>query len=356
MDHSNSTHAIVHFPSDDTVEIVPTSWINDQATHCQFPPAGEKGVKKIKKRSGAPLSHWAVYEVTVLKYFDSYEAAAETLPRAITGNKLSDSEVQSGTRSKMWSSTLSAILPVPPTNNPPEIISALGQDNETEGTTYFTSPGYGGDLILVSPEGQAHGITPSTTNSIPGNNNEIMREILVQLHQIKVTQNEHGRRLNNILNLLNTRGNGPPEIEDPLFTFPAQYFPLQTLTTLDSLEQMLKDVAPRRELKNVLLKCGGDNLEECLELMARYLCSDELLSRHSYQGRSGKKSFLSYPQLNQAIFESLSTKPCAMPVTRKSIDEAFPKILKRAADRYGKKMKAAPSSTPSQPENTTVGQ
>ncbi|OXA50343.1 hypothetical protein Fcan01_15298 [Folsomia candida] len=241
MDQSNSTHAIVHFPSDDTVEIVPTSWLNYQATHCQFPPTGEKGVKKIKKRSGAPLNHWAVYEAAVLKYFG----------KVLRGNS-------SGETSK------------------------------------------GDNLQQVKNYERNFGST--------------------------VTQNEHGRRLNNILNLLNTRGNDLPEIEDLLFSFPEQFFPLRTLATLDSLN-------------NVFLGCGGDNLEECLELMARYLCSDELLSRPSYQGR-----------------KSLSTKACAMPFTRKSIDEAFPKILKRAADRYMKKMKAAPSFTPSQPENTTVGQ
>ncbi|XP_035711619.1 uncharacterized protein LOC118436996 [Folsomia candida] len=118
---------------------------------------------------------------------------------------------------------------------------------------------------------------------------------------------------------------------------------------------MLKGLAPRRELNNVLLGSGGDNLEECLELMARYLCSDELLSRPSYQGRSGKKSFLIYPQLNQAIFESLSTKlvPCLL--QENLLMKPYQKFLKRAADRYMKKMKASPSFTPLNPENT-VGQ
>ncbi|OXA48766.1 hypothetical protein Fcan01_16632 [Folsomia candida] len=361
IDQSNSTHAIVHFPSDDTVEIVPTSWLNDQATHCQFPPTGEKGVKKIKKRSGAPLNHWAVYEAAVLKYFESYETtAAEKLPRAITGNKFSDSEIHSGTRTKISSSTLPAILLVPPTTNPPEIISALGQDNDNEGTTYFILPGYDGNLILVSPEGQTQGITPSTTNSIPGSNNSIKYCTAKNLNfmidnQDFYAQNQHGRQLNNILNLLNTRGNDLPEIEDLLFSFPGQFFPLRTLASLDSLEQMLKGLAPRRELNNVLLGSGGDNLEECLELMARYLCSDELLSRPSYQGRSGKKSFLIYPQLNQAIFESLSTKlvPCLL--QENLLMKPYQKFLKRAADRYMKKMKASPSFTPLNPENT-VGQ
>ncbi|OXA47611.1 hypothetical protein Fcan01_17870 [Folsomia candida] len=257
MDQSNSTHAIVHFPSDDTVEIVPTSWLNYQATHCQFPPTGEKGVKKIKKRSGAPLNHWAVYEAAVLKYFG----------KVLRGN--SSGETSKG-------------------------------DNWQQVKNYERNFG-------------------ST-----------------------VTPNEHGRRLNNILNLLNTRGNDLPEIEDLLFSFPEQFFPLRTLATQDSLN-------------NVFLGCGGDNLEECLELMARYLCSDELLSRPSYQGRIFMFMYVRNLNRDNCVFQKVYQLKL-VPFTRKSIDEAFPKILKRAADRYMKKMKAAPSFTPSQPENTTVGQ
>lgn len=198
MDQSNSTHAIVHFPSDNTVEIVPINWINDQATHCQFPPSGEKGVKKIKKKGGVPLPHWATYEITILKYFGkwaenasfliyisriliiisfinikyvsaSYNAAAEQLPKAITGNKLSDSEIQTGTRSKMSSTTFSSTLPVPPqvTTHRTEIVSSLESGNENGETTFVLPPEFGGSLILVSPEGQeyAQNIANTETNN-----------------------------------------------------------------------------------------------------------------------------------------------------------------------------------------------
>lgn len=40
-----STHAIVHFPDDNIVEIVATNWFNDARTLYQYPEKGEKGVK-----------------------------------------------------------------------------------------------------------------------------------------------------------------------------------------------------------------------------------------------------------------------------------------------------------------------
>ncbi|XP_035712426.1 uncharacterized protein LOC118437501 [Folsomia candida] len=250
MDQSNSTHAIVHFPSDNTVEIVPINWINDQATHCQFPPSGEKGVKKIKKKGGVPLPHWATYEITILKYFASYNAAAEQLPKAITGNKLSDSEIQTGTRSKMSSTTFSSTLPVPPqvTTHRTEIVSSLESGNENGETTFVLPPEFGGSLILVSPEGQEYAqniANTETNNSNSPNfiNNEIMKEILVQVHQIKVTQNEHGRRLTNIQNLLSNRDRNPPV--NPSYSFPRQFFPLKSKESLKALEEILKDPAPK---------------------------------------------------------------------------------------------------------------
>ncbi|XP_035716822.1 uncharacterized protein LOC118439535 isoform X2 [Folsomia candida] len=359
MDQSNSTHAIVHFPSDNTVEIVPINWINDQATHCQFPPSGEKGVKKIKKKGGVPLPHWATYEITILKYFASYNAAAEQLPKAITGNKLSDSEIQTGTRSKMSSTTFSSTLPVPPqvTTHRTEIVSSLESGNENGETTFVLPPEFGGSLILVSPEGQEYAqniANTETNNSNSPNfiNNEIMKEILVQVHQIKVTQNEHGRRLTNIQNLLSNRDRNPPV--NPSYSFPRQFFPLKSKESLKALEEILKDPAPKIALKKLLSECGGNTLEDCLELMAKYLCLDEMLSQHSYHGRSGKTPFLNqYPELNQVVFEGLSQNDNAVPVTRKSVDEAFQKILKRGADRFGKKVKP-PSKPTSNPGNISI--
>lgn len=72
---------------------------------------------------------------------------------------------------------------------------------------------------------------------------EIMKEILVQVHQIKVTQNEHGRRLTNIQNLLSNRDRNPPV--NPSYSFPRQFFPLKSKESLKALEEILKDPAPK---------------------------------------------------------------------------------------------------------------
>lgn len=77
----------------------------------------------------------------------------------------------------------------------------------------------------------------------------MLKEILTQLHQVKITLNKHGRRLNNITNLLETRTFcNSSEPESPPFSFPPQLFPLKTLEDMSQLEEMMEDTAGKREL------------------------------------------------------------------------------------------------------------
>lgn len=61
-------YSIVHFPNEETVEIVPVTWINKEAdgtTECYWPPTNFPA--KLIKRAAYPNEKWFLHECRVLQ-------------------------------------------------------------------------------------------------------------------------------------------------------------------------------------------------------------------------------------------------------------------------------------------------
>lgn len=64
-----STHAVVIFLEENSVAVVPRSWVSD-GTKCSYPPKkGFTGLKKAVKNGGPPLEDWKIYDIKVFKWF-----------------------------------------------------------------------------------------------------------------------------------------------------------------------------------------------------------------------------------------------------------------------------------------------
>ena len=63
---ADNKYAIVHFPSDNSVEIVCQGWISEDSKTCRYPKSGAKSKAKKNKPSS---EDWDLYEIRVLKYF-----------------------------------------------------------------------------------------------------------------------------------------------------------------------------------------------------------------------------------------------------------------------------------------------
>jgi len=112
----NSSHGIAFFPTDNSVEVIPKSWVIQDGEKAYYPPHGTKSVKKLVKRGDDPSLEWPLFDVKVYKWFgmlniiiehlkvsvnaftilkhfiDNYESARKRLPDAVNNSDLSSAE------------------------------------------------------------------------------------------------------------------------------------------------------------------------------------------------------------------------------------------------------------------------
>lgn len=60
-----SSHLIVYFPVDDSVEVVPVGWLTEDRAKCYFAVANSKQVKRMVKNSLPVLPQWLAYDCRI---------------------------------------------------------------------------------------------------------------------------------------------------------------------------------------------------------------------------------------------------------------------------------------------------
>ena len=62
--------SVVFFPSDNSVEVVPTNWLSADQKQCPFPLGKSKGLKKLQKNANSvPDSAWPTWDVSLAKTY-----------------------------------------------------------------------------------------------------------------------------------------------------------------------------------------------------------------------------------------------------------------------------------------------
>jgi len=61
---------VVLFPSDNSVEVVPSKWLSEDQNTCAFPPSPPKGFRELQKNPDAsPLSDWPAWNIEIKKAY-----------------------------------------------------------------------------------------------------------------------------------------------------------------------------------------------------------------------------------------------------------------------------------------------
>ncbi len=62
--------SVLFFPSDNSIEVVPSKWISEDKKTCPFPLAGVVNFKELQKDSNSsPDPSWPIWEVVVKKTY-----------------------------------------------------------------------------------------------------------------------------------------------------------------------------------------------------------------------------------------------------------------------------------------------
>ena len=68
-EENSKTHAVVNFTIDNSVEVVPKTWVMADHKHTYFPPLGVKKLKKMVKDGVPPDPKWQTFECRIYKWF-----------------------------------------------------------------------------------------------------------------------------------------------------------------------------------------------------------------------------------------------------------------------------------------------
>lgn len=64
------TFSVVHFPTDNSYEVVPSSWISEDQISAYFPSNKPKGFQTLQSSSdGVADSSWPTWEISIIKSY-----------------------------------------------------------------------------------------------------------------------------------------------------------------------------------------------------------------------------------------------------------------------------------------------
>ncbi|OXA47039.1 hypothetical protein Fcan01_18276 [Folsomia candida] len=85
--------SVVYFPSDKTIEVVPSKWILEDRQKCPFPINLPTGFRKIQKDSSStPDPNWPIWEVELKKSYDDFSAADAKAKKLLSALYVDSSE------------------------------------------------------------------------------------------------------------------------------------------------------------------------------------------------------------------------------------------------------------------------
>ncbi|KAK4885260.1 hypothetical protein RN001_001531 [Aquatica leii] len=257
---------IVSFIEDNSVEAVPSHWI--QGGLCHWPSfAKDKLLYAIRKCE--PLNTcWPTHRVKVFRNatFDDYgKARLKTITAEETSDLNTDREETKRKRiQKVLSSSESdlsdTILPSPPKQKKTrqDIKSSYSNVDETQSSTVQI------DKYLKTLAEQVHIIRGVTV------------DILAEVKEIK-------KQINS--------GNTQEQKVTFAMKFPNTYFPITSDEQFDSLEQLLNIEDDMQLLVEQISKIGGTNIYNFVKRVLSTLITNEMALKYSWLGRKGKSIF-----------------------------------------------------------------
>ncbi|CAL8129148.1 unnamed protein product [Orchesella dallaii] len=328
------THAIVCFEEENSIAVVPLSWIKDDVnglTVCSYPPQGKlstRGLKKAVKKSENAQDSWPDYNVRVIKTFRKkpvqiisshnknsiINGLRKRSQKAIDATVTSDLSDVGTSRRKRF---------IPPSTLPdhPALFGLVEGHEPPPNATEMESV----DVENIEPSTSTYRQIPqdAQVETVPELGSLVAQLVVVDDTEFKSEHIAHGPL--------------HPQPQPGLSQLPHNLLPCKSSDDLDSLEELIfGNVGIREKIKGILAMAGGNSVDESVGLMLSVIMTDDLMRTYNLKGKgkTGKLAFNKYTAVFSVIFDGLLLNPRTQTLTTiPSINESISKSLKRADDR-----------------------
>ncbi|XP_067309280.1 uncharacterized protein [Pseudorasbora parva] len=352
--------AVVKFVKSNTVDAVPTNWLEttEKTVFCYWP---QKNVTaKVKRREIPDKTLWAKCKVSVLTYTDTYNKARDKVNQAtMTSNLDSDQEVETGRKivtparyldsdtdiDEPFAKRVKTLTDTATMNQTPQMpkmpsftpsMDFFSARHNEDSPTFHTNLDVTPTRTMLQSNDQGPSIT-STPNTTPNTQNDsctpaYVRAIFMRLDKIELS-------LQTIQSILTkTMSSDDPEIEELTRS-------LQTPAQLEEASDKLKDLAHRKKVVDYLSLLGGKTPGDSVRRMMREIGTNGLWANYSLKGRKGKRNFQDlaiYPIIIQACHKIHPT------TLQKTIENCIADTLRYAPHRVTQRDNGGPSMDESQ--------
>ncbi|GAB1864035.1 hypothetical protein CAJAP_05114 [Camponotus japonicus] len=328
------TWTIVIFTDENTVEVVPTNWI--QNNKCYWPSlTSDKMISTIKNHD-APNDSWPSYPIRLVRNgtFANYSIAQEKCRKAEYSSDINSDRSLENKKRVMTKKTYGSSF---------EEDSLLSSDdNNNLPTKLPTPPRLTNDTstsIKTKPKKKSE-----ATNSLDKLRNEkqmnlsqsiekYFKEIIRQQNILKASMWQYTDSLQELTTSINrilTNNKVTHQVEEEASFFTMFDFPLKNEEDLIRVDEYLNEEKNFNVAMNELSKIGGNSIYNFTQRALNMLITNDLAATYSWLGRRAKKTF---NKLKLADLIIGSVKRSILNSTNKECEEAIQKWLRRAKER-----------------------
>lgn len=359
---------IALFVEDNTIAIVPTSWVRSN-NECYWPTASGGGEQKFVKECTSPdKKTWRLYKVRILgngKVFDDWNKARLKLPNAETESDFntdhekqvqkkrvskkrrffdSDSDTDNETprkiRTELSQESISIPLPEVPfiKSCVQPSTSAMTSRNTELAVTPHNRAHVIRDLspaVCSSPEVFSRNETPKINGYNQTDENSSIKLLLKQLLRQVTILNGKINNVQDDLAELKNKINSDHLKDDDISNAFEEDFPITTSQELLNFDKKLLNNEVFLSFVKFLRRIGGSNPYEYVKRAMSRLMTDTLATEYSVKGAKGKLSFSTLLSLMRALYVAVPDRE----YTEKKIDESLGSWLRHSTERLKKKNK-----------------
>ncbi|XP_062576465.1 uncharacterized protein LOC134238352 isoform X2 [Saccostrea cucullata] len=368
---SDYKYAVVEFPEEEEVEVVPIVWLTSKDTKCRWPPYRSSDKTKLAiKGAIEPTSDFLTLPVRVLKKYSDYLEARKHLTKATyTSDLQTDAEEDNASvakkRSKrpnprFLSSDESEEEPEMPnirrrqsprkkrdaTNVPP--LPALPPPPSPQ----RQEPRQSVDCQRATVSGRIHATSSTSSGSFPSvelnstffdkvpyptTTTALDKKILECIEEVKVQTHHNTKLLQAIMKKLDGLSVADDATEEGANEININ-FPLTTKDMLLELEDNLQNENTVRKLVKSLSTIGGENVKNSVRRLLGHMISNELAKTINWVGKGGKIAF-STLKLNNVLKATIRKNRLCATSTDSEIAVIAKDWFRFAGDRDGGRKK-----------------
>ena len=334
------TWTVVQFIAEETVETVPSAWI--QGDLCHWPTLTQNRLTHAIKKCEPLNKYWPTYEIKIFRNatFNNY-TKARSKARLAGETRHLQSEIGATNKRKLIEEILSNSdeslhdfsLRTPPKMK--KMTTSLLDNTTSVDNSVAVSNNDVKKEIGLNESSLDENIVTENVYAGPTcfrcrEKDKYLQTIVMQIHSIRSLVADTLQAIQNLRKELQTERNRRENNSSFFSNYPKLQFPLNSLEDLEELENILKNEEDFEVGVNELANFGGSNNYNFVKRTLSSLITNDVALLFSWLGRKGKKDF---HNLILARLIICAAEKSRMSDGRKETETSIQAWLKRASDR-----------------------